>query len=376
MNSSDSNVLSLLKELISRPSVTPNDAGCQKVVADRLVAAGFEVTDMPFEEVSNLWATHGSGSPLLCFAGHTDVVPTGPIDAWTSPPFEPTEREGRLFGRGASDMKASDAAMVCALEALASRGHSGTVAFLLTSDEEGPGVNGTVRVLETLLGQGVPFEGVLVGEPTSERVFGDTVKAGRRGSAHGTLVVSGVQGHTAFPHLADNAVHRLAPTLSDLVAIDWGRGTDEFPPTTLQVSNLTAGTGAGNVIPGTAQVEFNVRFGTDWTVETIVAKVEEVVGGVGTVKWGVSALPFLTEPGSLLDSLSSAIESVTGVVPKLGTGGGTSDARFFAAKGIPVAEFGPSNASIHAIDENVVIEDLAKLVDIYFGFAQRFLNDS
>lgn len=363
--------LELLKDLLSRASVTPNDAGCQKVIAERLRAAGFRVESLRFGEVDNLWATHGEGAPLVCLAGHTDVVPPG--EGWTSPPFEPAERDGKLYARGAADMKASDAAMVVALERLALEGHSGTIALLLTSDEEGSGVDGTQRALTELIDRGVRIDAALVGEPTSEEVFGDVVKTGRRGSLNGKLVVRGLQGHTAYPHLAVNALHRLAPALAELVELDWGSGSGDFPATTLQVSNLQAGTGAVNVVPGTAELKFNIRFGADWTSEGIEQRIESLFVRNGIeefVQWQRSAQPFQTASESLLAALESAVWQETGVTPARSTGGGTSDARFFAQYGIPVAEFGPINASIHAIDEHVEVSCLQPLARIY----ERFLT--
>jgi succinyl-diaminopimelate desuccinylase len=369
-------VLDLLRELVRRPSVTPNDAGCQDVVAERLTAAGFEVVRLGFGDVENLWATHGSGAPLICLAGHTDVVPPGPRSSWHSEPFEPEIRDGYLYGRGASDMKASDAAMTVALEHVAQRGHRGTIALLLTSDEEGPGVDGTDRALRHLLDSGVKIDAAIVGEPTSEESFGDVVKNGRRGSMTGTLTVQGVQGHTAYPHLAQNAVHRLAPALADLVALDWGPGDENFPPTTLQVANISAGTGASNVVPGHCELQFNVRFGASHTPESISARVEEALrrhGLTEPVAWSVSALPFVTEAGPLIEALEGAIAETAGAPPRRSTGGGTSDARFFAAHGIPVAEFGPLNATIHAANESVEVACLEPLVQIYERALERFL---
>lgn len=359
-------MLSLLKNLLARPSITPDDAGCQDLIAELLVAAGFEVELMSMGGVTNLWATHGSGAPLICLAGHTDVVPPG--EGWTNPPFEPTERDGYLYARGAADMKASVAAMVIALEQVAAEGHDGTIALLLTSDEEGPGVFGTKAVLEELARREVRIHQALVGEPTSEKEFGDTIKVGRRGSLNGRLIVNGVQGHTAYPQLADNAAHRLAPLLVKLVELDWGSGTEDFPPTTLQISNLVSGTGAGNVIPGRAEVRFNVRFGTDWTAEAIQQRIEKELDC--EVSWSASALPFVTPQGGLREKLRNAVLDVTGIEPKDSTGGGTSDARFFAAHGIPVAEFGPINATIHAVDERVAINEFEPLIEIY----RRFLG--
>jgi succinyl-diaminopimelate desuccinylase len=369
-----SDVYELLKALIACPSVTPDDAGCQKLIGERLKHAGFAVEFMNFGNVDNLWATHGGGSPLICLAGHTDVVPAGPRDAWHSDPFEPVERDGHLFGRGAADMKASVAAMVVALELAAATGHPGTIALLLTSDEEGPGIDGTRRVLDELVSRGLKIDGAIVGEPTSETTFGDTIKSGRRGSMGGRLKVMGVQGHTAYPALAKNALHRLAPAFAELIALDWGPGTTDFPGTTLQVSNLHSGTGAGNVIPGEANVWFNVRFGDDWTSKAIQSRVEELLRSNGIdepVEWSVSAEPFLTPPGPLRDALSEAVFLETGIVPNPSTAGGTSDARFFAAHGVPVAEFGPLNATIHAANECVAIdclEPLARIFGAVLGF--------
>lgn len=369
-------VLSLLKELAARPSVTPDDAGCLDIVQAYLAPSGFEFERIDRGSVSNLWATHGDGAPLLCFAGHIDVVPPGPLDAWASDPFVPTERDGQLIARGVSDMKGSDAAMVVALAELARAGHPGTLALLLTSDEEGPGIFGTRLVLDTLKERGVKIDAAMVGEPTSERTFGDVVKVGRRGSMSGRLVVPGTQGHTAYPQLADNAVHRLAPALANLVALDFGPADANFPATTLQVSNLHAGTGADNVIPGSAELRFNLRFGTGKSVEELQSMVEGALlsGGVSAKpEWNVSALPFLTESELLLAALSQAVEAECGVAPGRSTGGGTSDARFFAAHGIPVAEFGPLNATIHAANEQIEIACLPRLVRIYRQAASHLL---
>ncbi|MGV3614126.1 MAG: succinyl-diaminopimelate desuccinylase [Fimbriimonas sp.] len=372
-----SSVLELLTQLLACPSVTPNDAGCQEIVAARLAAAGFAVERLRFGATDNLWATHGEGAPLLCLAGHTDVVPPGPLDAWSSPPFAPEVREGRLYARGASDMKASDAAMTVALEGIARDGHRGTVALLLTSDEEGPGHDGTGRVLAHLIERGVRIDAAVVGEPTSETRFGDAMKNGRRGSMTGSVVVTGIQGHTAYPHLADNAAHRLAPALAELVALDWGTGNPDFPPTTLQVCHLAAGTGASNVVPGRCEVRFNVRFGTANTEEEIMDRVGAVFarhGILDKVAWNVSARPFLTAPGALLEAIATAVEAETGVRPRPSTGGGTSDARCFAAHGIPVAEFGPSNATIHAVDECVEVACLEPLARIYKATVKGYLD--
>ncbi len=369
-------VLDLLRDLLSRPSVTPDDQGCQELIAKRLANVGFSVRHLGFGEVDNLWATHGEGSPLFCLAGHTDVVPPGPLDSWARPPFSPSERNGYLFARGASDMKASDAAMVVALERLAVAGHKGTIALLLTSDEEGSGVDGTRKVLDTLIREGIHINAAIVGEPTSEKLFGDVVKNGRRGSMTGQIKVRGVQGHTAYPQLADNAVHKLAPALLALTKLDLGTADADFPATTLQISNIGAGTGANNVIPGEVTVQFNIRFGAAQTVEWIQQTVSNEFLNVGiedSIQWSVSALPFVTSDPALIDALQSAITEVTGVSPMRSTGGGTSDARFFAAHGIPVAEFGPLNATIHAIDESVEISCLEPLALVYEQAVLRLL---
>jgi succinyl-diaminopimelate desuccinylase len=372
-----SDVLNLLTQLLRCPSVTPNDAGCQEIVAQRLEAAGFAVQRLRFGETDNLWATHGEGGPLICLAGHTDVVPPGPADAWASAPFEPEVRDGYLYARGASDMKASDAAMTVALENVARTGHRGTIALLLTSDEEGPGTDGTARALAHLLENGVKIDAALVGEPTSESFFGDAIKNGRRGSMTGRIVVTGIQGHTAYPQLALNAVHRTAPALADLAALDWGSGNADFPPTTLQICHLAAGTGASNVIPGRCEIRFNVRFGTANSEEEIQTRVGDVFRRHGIedpIEWDVSARPFLTTPGTFLNALTSAVHEHTGVKPRLSTGGGTSDARFFAAHGIPVAEFGPLNATIHAVNENVEVACLETLVAVYEAAMRNYLS--
>jgi succinyl-diaminopimelate desuccinylase len=360
-------VLELARQLIARPSVTPDDGGCQELVAERLGSAGFEVERLPFGSVSNLWATHGDQGPLVCLAGHTDVVPPGPHAAWHSDPFEPEVRGGRLYGRGAADMKASVAAMTVALERLARRDLPIRVALLLTSDEEGAGTDGTRRVLQHLVDRGVAIDAAVVGEPTSERSLGDVVKHGRRGSMTGRVVVKGVQGHTAYPHLAVNAVHRLAPALAGLAKLAWPEAPP-FPATSLQVSNIAAGSGASNVIPGECDLEFNIRFGTAQTAEEIQGRVDAVLRACGVddpIAWAVSALPFLTEPGPLLLALEEAVREATGRVPQRTAGGGTSDARWFAAHGIPVAEFGPLNNSIHAANEWVEVDDLEPLARVY-----------
>ncbi|HWP18898.1 MAG TPA: succinyl-diaminopimelate desuccinylase [Burkholderiaceae bacterium] len=370
--------LRLVEELVSRPSVTPDDAGCQALIAERLRPLGFECHTLVFgpaeAAVSNLWAvrrgTAGASGPLLVFAGHTDVVPTGPRERWTSDPFVPTHRDGKLYGRGTSDMKTSVAAMVVAAEEFvrARPAHRGSVAFLLTSDEEGPSVDGTVRVCEWLQEHGERLDYCVVGEPTSVERLGDMIKNGRRGSLSGRLVVKGVQGHIAYPHLARNPIHLLAPALAELASMDWDQGNAFFPPTTWQVSNLHAGTGATNVIPGEATVDFNFRFSTESTPESLQERLESVLRRHGLdydLHWTLGGRPFLTEPGSLTDAIAQAIRSETGLVPELSTAGGTSDGRFIARLCPQVIEFGPPNATIHKIDEHVDVAFVEPLKNIY-----------
>lgn len=369
-------VLDLLRELISKPSITPEDAGSQELVAARLAERGFQIEWINAGGVTNLWATHGKGGPVFCFAGHTDVVPPGPAEAWQSLPFQAAERDGLLFGRGASDMKSGVAAMVVAAESLAEEGHFGTVAVLLTSDEEGPSIDGTRHVLEVLKGRGTTIEAAIVGEPTSEKVFGDAIKVGRRGSMNGVLAIEGRQGHTAYPQLAENAAHKLILAMNRILELDWGGPHPPFQATSLQVTDILCGTGASNVIPGTAEARFNIRFGTNWTADAIQARISEAVSDLGELSWTTGALPFLTRSEVLVESLASSIRGETGVTPKTGAGGGTSDARFFAAHGIPVAEFGPLNASIHAANECVELGCLEPLARIYAGTARQILGRS
>ncbi len=369
--------LHLAEALIARRSVTPDDGGCQTLIAERLQAIGFECRSLVFgpagAEVTNLWALRRGRDPaagLLAFAGHTDVVPTGPVAQWRSDPFVPTHRDGRLHGRGAADMKSSLAAMVVAAEEFvaAAPAHRGSLAFLLTSDEEGPAVDGTVKVCEWLAAAGTTLDWCIVGEPTSVERLGDMVKNGRRGSLSGRLTVHGVQGHIAYPHLAENPIHRLAPALAELVATRWDEGNAYFPPTSWQVSNLRAGTGAGNVIPGEAVVDFNFRFSTASTPEGLRERVHAVLDRHGLrydLAWTLGGEPFLTPTGSLSDALGSAIEAHTGQRPVLSTTGGTSDGRFIAKLCAQVVEFGPLNATIHKIDEAVEVASLEPLKNIY-----------
>lgn len=374
----------LLRSLIARPSVTPDDAGCQALVAGRLRAAGFDCESIAAgpedARVNNLWALRRGGAPgpTIVFAGHTDVVPTGPRDRWASDPFVPTERDGRLYGRGAADMKTSIAAFVVAAEGFvaAHPHHPGAIALLLTSDEEGPAVDGTVRVVEWLQQRGEPLDACIVGEPTSVARLGDTVKNGRRGSLSGRLVVRGVQGHVAYPQLARNPVHELAPALAELVGQRWDEGDAHFPATTMQVSNVHAGTGAGNVIPGELVLDFNFRFGTASTPASLQARVRSILDRHrvdATIAWTLGAEPFLTPPGTLSRALAAAIEAETGVVPTLSTTGGTSDGRFIARICPQVVEFGPVNASIHQVDEHVELADIDRLAAVYRRTLANFL---
>ena len=369
--------LELAEQLIARRSVTPEDGGCQQLLADRLVQSGFACRALPFgpedARVSNLWAIRrgaDAAGKLLVFAGHTDVVPTGPLAAWHSDPFTPIRRDGKLYGRGASDMKSSIAAMVVAVEEFvaAQPRHAGTVALLITSDEEGPALDGTARVCEWLVREGTRLDYCVVGEPTSVERFGDTIKNGRRGTLSRRLIVRGIQGHIAYPQLAKNPIHLAAPLLTELAAFEWDRGNAHFPPTSWQMSNIHAGTGAGNVIPGELVVDFNFRFSTESTPASLRERFEAIVARHGvehTLEWTLGGEPFLTKPGSLSDALARAIRDRTGIETTLSTTGGTSDGRFLAKICAEVVELGPVNASIHKIDEHVAIADLDVLKDVY-----------
>ncbi|HUA90572.1 MAG TPA: succinyl-diaminopimelate desuccinylase [Steroidobacteraceae bacterium] len=371
-----SQTLELTQDLLSRRSVTPADEGCQEVMARRLAAAGFVTEVLRYGNVENLWARHGSGSPVFCFAGHTDVVPTGPLEEWASDPFVPSVRDGVLYARGAADMKSGLAAMVTAAEAFARAhpGHPGSIAFLITSDEEGPSVDGTKRVVQTLKERGQRIDYCLVGEPSSEATLGDTIKVGRRGSLSGRLTVHGVQGHVAYPQLAENPVHTFAPALAELTQRTWDQGTEHFQPTTFQVSNFNAGTGAPNVIPGELRARFNLRYSPVQTLEGLKAQVEEILRRHGvrhTLEWYVSGEPFYTPPGALSQAVSEAVFEVAGLRPKLTTGGGTSDGRFIAPLGAQVVELGVINASIHKVNECVRVADIDALHRMYLGVLTR-----
>ncbi|HEX9139583.1 MAG TPA: succinyl-diaminopimelate desuccinylase [Steroidobacteraceae bacterium] len=362
--------LELTEDLMRRPSVTPADEGCQDVIAARLERIGFQVERLRYGVVDNLWAHRGAGHPVLCLVGHTDVVPTGPLEEWHSDPFKPTLREGLLYGRGAADMKSGLAAMVTAAEAFvaAHPAHRGTLAFLITSDEEGPSVDGTKRVVETLVGRGQAIDWCLVGEPSSEKQLGDTIKIGRRGSLSGRLTVHGVQGHVAYPQLADNPVHRFAPALTELTTRVWDQGSAHFQPTSFQISNLNAGTGAPNVIPGELKSRFNLRYNPVQTLAALKRTVEDILDHHQlkyTLEWFLSGEPFYTPPGTLSAAASDAIRSVTGRDPVLSTGGGTSDGRFIAPMGAQVIELGVCNSTIHKINECVRVDDLGALHQIY-----------
>jgi succinyl-diaminopimelate desuccinylase len=377
-----SDTLDLTKAMIARPSVSPTDGGCQEMMIERLEPLGFVVERLPFGNVDNFWAKRkGGDGPVLCFAGHTDVVPTGPLEEWHSDPFDPVIRDGYLFGRGAADMKSGLAAMVTAVEGFvrARPRHAGTLAFLITSDEEGPSVDGTRRVVEVLRERGERIDWCLVGEPSSDKRYGDTVKIGRRGSLSGRLTVHGVQGHIAYPQLAENPVHMLAPALAELVAHTWDQGNEFFQPTSFQVSNIAAGTGAPNVIPGELKARFNIRWSPEQTLEGLQQKVTDILDAHGvrySLEWFVSGLPFYTPPGTLSDAISQAVREVAGVETRLTTGGGTSDGRFIAPMGAQVVELGVVNQTIHKVNECVRVEDIDTLSRTYARVMELLLADS
>ena len=370
--------LELTQDLMARRSVTPADEGCQDVMARRLEAVGFTIERLRYGIVDNLWARRGTAGPLFCFAGHTDVVPTGPLEEWKSDPFAPSVRDGVLYGRGAADMKSGLAAMVTAAEQFAREhpDHKGSVAFLITSDEEGPSVDGTKRVMETLNARNERIDWCVVGEPSSEKNIGDTIKVGRRGSFSGRLTVHGVQGHVAYPQLAVNPVHCFAPALAELVAREWDQGTEFFQPTTFQISNFNAGTGAPNVIPGELKARFNLRYSPVQTLDGLKETVEGILRKHGvkfTIEWYLSGEPFYTEPGAFSEAVSAAVKSVTGNTPKYSTGGGTSDGRFIAPTGAQVVELGVVNASIHKVNESVRVEEIDALHAMYLKTLKNLL---
>ena len=371
--------LELTQNLMARPSLTPADEGCQEVMIERLAAVGFRIERLRFGSVDNFWATHGTGEPMFCFAGHTDVVPAGPLEEWRSDPFAPAIRDGALYGRGAADMKSGLAAMTTAAEEFvqARREHRGTLAFLITSDEEGPSVDGTKRVMETLIARGARIRWCVVGEPSSEATIGDTIKIGRRGSLSARLTVHGVQGHVAYPTLADNPIHRFAPALAELAARVWDEGDEHFQPTSFQVSNLNAGTGAPNVIPGELKARINLRYSPVQTLEGLKHTVQSILAKHQvrhTLEWYVSGEPFFTPPGTLCAAVSAAVAAVVGITPKLSTGGGTSDGRFIAPGGAEVVELGVVNATIHKVNECVRIDAIDALHRIYVGVLERLLT--
>jgi succinyl-diaminopimelate desuccinylase len=373
-----SDTLRLTEELIARASVSPADGGCQALMIDRLEAMGFAVERMRFGPVDNFWAKRGSGGPIFCFAGHTDVVPPGPPEDWRGDPFTPVVEDGLLYGRGAADMKSGLAAMLTACEEFVRRHpeHRGTIALLITSDEEGPSVDGTRRVVEVLRERGEHIDWCLVGEPSSENTLGDTIKIGRRGSLSGRLTVHGIQGHIAYPQFADNPVHAVAPALAELATRIWDRGNEHFQPTSFQVSNISAGTGAPNVIPGELKARFNLRYSTEQTVDSLKTVVEELLRRHGvkySLEWFISGYPFLTVPGQLSAAATRAVQEQLQVTPKLSTGGGTSDGRFIAPMGAQVIEIGVINATIHKVNECVRVADIDALHRIYLRILELML---
>jgi len=377
--STDSPTVYLTKQLISCQSVTPDDAGCQQIMVNRLLKIGFDIQHLRFDDVDNFWAIRGDSGPILCFAGHTDVVPAGPENSWDTPAFEPTVKNGLLYGRGAADMKGSLAAMVVAVENFVShnQNHQGRIAFLITSDEEGIAANGTVKVVEWLKQQDLIPEYCLVGEPSSSEICGDTIKNGRRGSLGCTMRISGKQGHVAYPQLASNPIHNAAPALAELASHEWDQGNEFFPATSFQISNINAGTGATNVIPGVLEVIFNFRFSTAVTDSELRKRTEEILDNHQLsyeMNWHLSGQAFLTPKGKLVDAAVKAVKSATGITTKLSTAGGTSDGRFIAPMGTQVVELGPINATIHQINECVSVKELDSLVEIYQAVLENLFN--
>ncbi len=372
------NTLDLAKSLISQASITPDDKGCQSIMIERLKKIGFEVHSLKFADVDNFWATRGSSGPIFAFAGHTDVVPAGNEDEWNTVPFEPTIKDGYLYGRGAADMKGGLAAMVTATESFVkdNPNHKGTIAFLITSDEEGVAINGTVKVMDYLKENNQKIDFCLLGEPSSTSVTGDVIKNGRRGSLNGVIIVNGQQGHVAYPHLAKNPIHLFSQALSDLCAQEWDSGNEYFPATSFQVSNIHSGDGVTNVIPGKAKIMFNFRYSTETTKEELMAKVHEILDNHKidyTIDWSHSGYPFLTPVGDLVSACVSAVEEIKDITPELSTSGGTSDGRFIAQEGTQIVELGPVNSTIHQVNESILVEDLEDLSHIYSKVLSKIL---
>ena len=372
-------VIELTKRLVSKASVTPNDAGCQEIIKNILEDCGFTNETMVFCDTTNLWSRRGNQHPVLCFAGHTDVVPTGPEDQWTYPPFTPTEHNGFLYGRGTADMKASLAAMLVATQNFVHDypAHKGSIAFLITSDEEGPFINGTTKVIDTLEARNEKFDYCIVGEPSSTKVTGDVIKNGRRGSLTANLTIKGVQGHVAYPHLVDNPIHAIGPVISALTNTHWDEGNEYFPATSMQISNINGGTGATNVVPGTVNAQFNFRYSTQLTYEDLQTRVYALLDNLNVrydIEWTYNGLPFLTEPGLLVEACEKSIFAVSGIKTELSTAGGTSDGRFIAPTGAQVIELGPENNTIHKINECVNIENVKQLEKIYYQIMVELLT--
>lgn len=372
-------VIALTEILISKASVTPNDAGCQDYIKSMLAQLDFTNETMVFADTTNLWARRNQTAPVLCFAGHTDVVPTGPAEKWTYPPFTPTKKDGFLYGRGSADMKASIAAMLIATQKFVHShpNHKGSIAYLITSDEEGPFINGTTKVIDTLEARNEKIDYCIVGEPSSTKVTGDVIKNGRRGSLSANLTVKGIQGHVAYPHLVDNPIHTLGPIISELVNTRWDEGNAFFPATSMQISNISGGTGASNVVPGSAQVLFNFRYSTEVTREQLQERVYNILNAHTTnydIEWTFNGLPFLTTPGELVNACKQSILDVCGIETQLSTAGGTSDGRFIAPTGAQVVELGPENSTIHQIDERVSIENVKQLEKVYYQIMVNLLT--
>ena len=370
--------IALAQDLMGRASVTPEDKGCQELMIARLEAIGFNIERMRFGEVDNFWARRGTDKPVLAFAGHTDVVPSGPVDQWHTPPFEPTLKNGFLYGRGAADMKGSLASWIVALEEFIALhpNHRGSLALLITSDEEGPFVDGTTRVIDTLEARGEKMDWCIVGEPSSTNTLGDVIKNGRRGSLTANITAKGIQGHVAYPHLVVNPIHKVAPALAELVSTKWDDGNEFFPPTSFQIANINGGTGASNVVPGHVEVMCNFRYSTELTADDLTAKVETILDNHNVdydIAWTYNGLPFLTDSGALVDACRDAIKATTGTDTELSTAGGTSDGRFIAPTGAQVVELGPCNGTIHKLNECVKVSDLEQLTQVYLGVLNRLM---